>query len=244
MVPPTRRKGRQCAAARQAAAAAGHQGTLERATSPQLADPPIPCPAQPISPPSPSPASLAESSSGSGSGLKSNCPVIMEDSIDSMSDNGLDDDTPLKQVLELCSTLAGKGFQFSISVRIKNSFVFSLKSESSEPPQGERRSPSYFRRQERRKLLKRRQIPFRKILRNPVKHRVWMQRWRRQTGSARRFDDFGVKKDQKVSHNMILMSKYKGQHGGEKGKKIRARPSPPFSGNARKKTVFLIRDVP
>ena len=28
------------------------------------------------------------------------------------------------------------------------------------------------------------------------------------------FDDFGVKNDQKVSHNMILMSKYKGQHGG------------------------------
>ena len=36
------------------------------------------------------------------------------------------------------------------------------------------------------------------------------------------FDDFGVKNDQKVSHNMILMSKYKGQHGGKKGKKIRA----------------------
>ena len=31
------------------------------------------------------------------------------------------------------------------------------------------------------------------------------------------FDDFGVKNDQKVSHGMILMSKYKGQHGGKKG---------------------------
>ena len=31
------------------------------------------------------------------------------------------------------------------------------------------------------------------------------------------FDDFGVKNDQQVSHNMILMSKYKGQHGGKKG---------------------------
>ena len=31
------------------------------------------------------------------------------------------------------------------------------------------------------------------------------------------FDDFGVKDDQKVSHNMILMSKYKGQHCGKKG---------------------------
>ena len=35
------------------------------------------------------------------------------------------------------------------------------------------------------------------------------------------FDDFGVKNDQKVSHNMILMSKYKGKHGGKKGKKIK-----------------------
>ena len=43
------------------------------------------------------------------------------------------------------------------------------------------------------------------------------------------FDDFGVKNEQKVSHNMILMSKYKGQHGGKRGRKIRARPSPlPF----------------
>ena len=41
------------------------------------------------------------------------------------------------------------------------------------------------------------------------------------------FDDFGVKNDQKVSHNMILMSKYKGQHGGKKGRKIRAGVSPP-----------------
>ena len=36
------------------------------------------------------------------------------------------------------------------------------------------------------------------------------------------FDDFGVKNDQKVSNNMILMSKYKGKHGGKKGSKIRA----------------------
>ena len=33
------------------------------------------------------------------------------------------------------------------------------------------------------------------------------------------FDTFD---DQKVSHNMILMSKYKGQHGGKKGQQIRA----------------------
>ena len=57
------------------------------------------------------------------------------------------------------------------------------------------------------------------------------------------FDDFGVN-DQRVSHNMILMSKYKGQHGGKNGQKIRARPSPPFSGNTQKKTVLFIRGVP
>ena len=33
------------------------------------------------------------------------------------------------------------------------------------------------------------------------------------------FDNFGVNNDQKVSHKMILMSKYKGPHGGKKGKK-------------------------
>ena len=41
------------------------------------------------------------------------------------------------------------------------------------------------------------------------------------------FDDFGVKNDQKVSNNMILMSKYKGKQGGKKGQKIRAGVSPP-----------------
>ena len=52
------------------------------------------------------------------------------------------------------------------------------------------------------------------------------------------FDDFGVKNDQKVSHNMILMSKYEGQHGGKKGKKIRARPSPPLFGQCPKEIDF------
>ena len=47
------------------------------------------------------------------------------------------------------------------------------------------------------------------------------------------FDDFGVKNDQKVSHNMILMSKYKGQHGGKRVKKFGQGSPPPFSGNAR-----------
>ena len=53
------------------------------------------------------------------------------------------------------------------------------------------------------------------------------------------FDDFGVKNDQKVSLNMILMSKYKGQHGGKRVNKFGQGPPPPFLGNARKKTFFL-----
>ena len=53
------------------------------------------------------------------------------------------------------------------------------------------------------------------------------------------FDDFGVKNEQKVSHNMILMSKYKGQPGGEKGKKNRARPSPPLFGQSLKEIDFF-----
>ena len=43
---------------------------------------------------------------------------------------------------------------------------------------------------------------------------------------------------------MILMSKYKGQHGGKKGQKIRAGPPSPFSGNARKKSIFSMGGVP
>ena len=55
------------------------------------------------------------------------------------------------------------------------------------------------------------------------------------------FDDFGVKNDQKVSNNMILMSKYKGKHGGKKGQKIRAWVDPPPSfGQCPKENVFLL----
>ena len=43
---------------------------------------------------------------------------------------------------------------------------------------------------------------------------------------------------------MILMSKYKGQHGGKKGQTIPAGVSPPFSGNARKETFFLTGGAP
>ena len=59
------------------------------------------------------------------------------------------------------------------------------------------------------------------------------------------FDDFGVKNDQKVSNNMILMSKYKGQHGGKTGSKNSGRGlPPPFSGNAQKKTFFFSGGLP
>jgi len=57
-------------------------------------------------------------------------------------------------------------------------------------------------------------------------------------------DDFGVKNDQKASHNMILMSKYKGQHGGKKGLQIRARPSPPLFGQCPKEMDFFLGGVP
>ena len=53
-----------------------------------------------------------------------------------------------------------------------------------------------------------------------------------------------LKMTKKYTHNMILMSRYKGQlHGGKKGQRIRAGVSPPFSGNARKKKI-LTGDVP
>ena len=58
------------------------------------------------------------------------------------------------------------------------------------------------------------------------------------------FDDFSVKNDPKVSNNMILMSKYKGKHGGKKGQKIRARPSlplPPFWAMPERKHFFYRR---
>ena len=49
------------------------------------------------------------------------------------------------------------------------------------------------------------------------------------------FDDFGVKNDQKVSHNMILMSKYKGQHGGKKVNKF---------GQCPKENIFFQEGFP
>ena len=37
---------------------------------------------------------------------------------------------------------------------------------------------------------------------------------------------------------MILMSKYKGQHGGKKGQKIRAGVSPPFRAMPERKKII------
>ena len=54
------------------------------------------------------------------------------------------------------------------------------------------------------------------------------------------FDNFGVKNDQKVSYNMILMSRYMGQlHSGRGPKYSGKAPPSPSSGNARKKTCSL-----
>ena len=54
------------------------------------------------------------------------------------------------------------------------------------------------------------------------------------------FDNFGVKNDQKVSHNMILMSRYKGQLHGGRGPKNSGKAFPPFSGNEIKENVFFL----
>ena len=53
------------------------------------------------------------------------------------------------------------------------------------------------------------------------------------------FDDFGVKNDQKVSNNMILMSKYKEKHAGKKGQKIRAGFPPHLFRQCPKENIFL-----
>ena len=57
------------------------------------------------------------------------------------------------------------------------------------------------------------------------------------------FDDFGVKNDQKVSHNMILMSKYMGQYGGKKGQQIWAGVSPPLFGQCPKENIFRCASI-
>ena len=59
------------------------------------------------------------------------------------------------------------------------------------------------------------------------------------------FDDFGVKNDQQVSNNMILMSKYKGKHGGKRVKKFGQGSSPPpFRAMPERKHSFLQKSFP
>ena len=65
--------------------------------------------------------------------------------------------------MDLVSLIAGRGLRFSISVKIENSFVFQLKSEdAAEALKVNKRSPSYKRRQERRKILKKKADTVRK----------------------------------------------------------------------------------
>ena len=53
------------------------------------------------------------------------------------------------------------------------------------------------------------------------------------------------KNDQKVSHNMILMSKYKGQHGGKKGSTNSGRGlPPPFRAMPERKHFFFQEGFP
>ena len=54
------------------------------------------------------------------------------------------------------------------------------------------------------------------------------------------FDNFGVKNDQKVSHNMILMSRYM----WEGRPKNSGKAPPPLFGQGPKENVFFIRGVP
>ena len=66
-----------------------------------------------------------------------------------------DTGSPLKHCIDLVNTLAAKGLSFSISVKIENSFVFQLQSkDAAKAPKANKRSPSYKRRQERRRLLR------------------------------------------------------------------------------------------
>jgi len=63
---------------------------------------------------------------------------------------------------ELCSSLTSQGCKFSFSLKLEGSFSFSLQSENVVSPRTKkRRSPSYMRRQQRRKadLLKKRSGP-------------------------------------------------------------------------------------
>ena len=75
----------------------------------------------------------------------------MENSTDSMSD--LDYKSLVNHCLEICSALKDKGCKFSLSLRLGSVLNFSLSSEGCNPEATKRirRSPSYLRRQIRRR---------------------------------------------------------------------------------------------
>ena len=71
--------------------------------------------------------------------------------------HGTDNERSLEQVVKLCTTLGGNGFTFSICMKIHDVFDFEL--ESTKPQnqyvkQKRRRSPSYYKSQAKRTLLK------------------------------------------------------------------------------------------
>ena len=75
----------------------------------------------------------------------------MENPTDSICDT--DYKSLVNQCLEICSALKDKGCKFSLSLRLGSSFNLSLSSEGSSPEATKRtrRSPSYIRRQTRRR---------------------------------------------------------------------------------------------
>ena len=64
-----------------------------------------------------------------------------------------DSENSLKQVVQLCSTLAEKGFSFNISIKSLD-LAFALESTKAHNKKRKRRSPSYYKRQAKRRLLK------------------------------------------------------------------------------------------
>ena len=67
-----------------------------------------------------------------------------------------DKDSSLEQVVKLCTTLADNGFTFSICVKIQDVFEFELQSTKpqNQDVKKKRRSPSYYKNQAKRRLLK------------------------------------------------------------------------------------------
>jgi len=80
----------------------------------------------------------------------------------------------VNQCLEICSALKDKGCKFSLSLRLGSSFNFSLSSEgcSPEATKKTRRSPSYLRRQTRRRaafLERKKKLPLADVV-TPTTH--------------------------------------------------------------------------